>query len=102
MNAVVGCLAGIIFPGEGGVKGIDVLATVAIADDDGEELVELEVAKLYSIVKEKNKEEKEVDRINVHCIRLLPPGPSSLFFCFQLSLGIFYILLSSPFSCYTA
>lgn len=84
MKAVVGCLAGIIFPGEGGVKGIDVLAAVVIVDDgDDDEFVELEVAKLYSIVKEKNKEEKEVDRINVHCIRLLPPGPSSLFFAFS-------------------
>ena len=51
MKAVVGCFAGIAFPGEGGVRGIDVFAVVVIVGDN--EFIEpLVVVKLCSIVEE--------------------------------------------------
>lgn len=50
MKAVVGCFGGIAFPGEGGVKGIDVFVAGAIVVDDNELAEPLEVVKLYSIV----------------------------------------------------
>lgn len=106
MKAVVGCFGGIAFPGEGGVKGIEVFVAVAIIVDDDNELAEsLAVVKLYSIVKERE-QRKKGSRSN-KCCTALPPATwslPSLFspFCFQLSLGIFYILLSSLSSCYTA